>query len=120
MQNRWFFLVGVLLAGVGCGVNPPAVETPVSVNGKITAPGGKPVGNVTLNLQPLENGYSKEVPVKPDGSFTVEATPGKYAYYFTPKRGAKATPSDLAGYVAPSLERTIVVASEQAVDITLP
>lgn len=120
MQNRLFWAC-ILVAATGCGgVNPPAVESPVSISGKITATGGKPVGNVILNLQPLENGYAKEVAVKPDGSFTVEATPGTYAYFLTPKRGTKATPSHLAPYVAPSLDRTLVVASEQPANIELP
>lgn len=119
MLSRLLF-AWVLLAGAGCGVRPGAVDAPVSVSGKVIRADGKPVGNVTLNLQPLENGYMKEIAVDPDGSFSVETTPGKYAYFVTPKRGAKAAPSQLAAYSAPSLERTVVVASDQSVEIELP
>jgi hypothetical protein len=80
---------------------------------------GKPVGNVVLNLQPLENGYSKIIPVAADGTFTVETQPGKYAYFFTPKEGTKTVPPEAAKYAQASMERTVQVAASSSLDIDL-
>ena len=117
---RELLLLGLLVGCVmGCG---PSQATPmgadVSVTGTVTA-GGKPVGNVVLNLQPLENGYSKIIPVKADGTFTVETQPGKYAYFFTPKEGTKTVPAPATNFVQASMERTVQVASGQALAIDL-
>lgn len=90
----------------------------VSVTGAVTA-SGKPIGNVVLNLQPLENGYSKIIPVKADGTFTVETQPGKYAYFFTPKEGTKTVPAPATNFVQASMERTVQVAAGKSLDIDL-
>jgi hypothetical protein len=96
------------------------VGAPVSVSGKLTGSDGKPVGGVTLNLQPLENGYAQVVPVKPDGSFAVETIPGKYAYFLAPKSGAKQTPPQLEPYASASMDRTVVIAPDKPAEIKLP
>src|SRR5688500_17598389 len=91
---------------VGCGgMNPPKINEPVSVKGKVLNSAGKPVGDVAVNLQPLETGYAKTVEVKPDGTFAVETHAGPYAYFFTPKNGAKNTPKDVANYLQANMDR---------------
>ncbi len=103
----------------GCGPSQAEkIGSEVNVSGTVTA-GGKPVGNVVLKLQPLEQGYEKIIPLAADGKFTVQTQPGKYAYYFVPKEGTKAVPASAASYAQASLERTVVVANGQSLDIDL-
>lgn len=101
-------------------MNPPQLAGPVSVTGKIVASSGKPVGAVSVNLQPLENGYMKTVDVKSDGTFEVETHAGKYAYFFTPKSGTKTVPPQLANLSEANLERTVTVSAGQELVISLP
>lgn len=117
---RVILLIGLLaLCVAGCGPSQaPALDTPVSVSGTITS-GGKPVGNVVLNLQPLENGYAKIIPVKADGTFTVETHSGKYAYFFTPKEGTKSLPAPASNYAQANMDRTVQVATGKTLDIDL-
>ncbi len=116
--------VGMFVSGLalvaGCGMNPAPISGPVSATGKVLASDGKAVGGVTLNLQPLEEGYSKAIEVQADGSFTVETQAGKYAYFFTPKTGVKAVPPQVASLVEANLERTVSVSSGQEIVINLP
>lgn len=104
---------------IGCGGDPPQLDGPISVNGKISS-GGKPVGGVVINLQPLENGYEKKIEVKPDGTFTVETHAGKYAYYFSPKSGTKKVPNEFAKLVEANLDRTVTVAAGEELLVNLP
>ena len=101
-------------------MNPPPLTGPVSVNGKVVASDGKPVGGMVVNLQPLEQGYSKAVDVKPDGSFTVETHAGKYAYFFAPKTGSKSVPPQVAKFNEANMERTVTVTAGQELAINLP
>ena len=101
-------------------MNPPQLAGPVSVTGKVVGSDGKPIGGMMLNLQPLEQGYQRVVEVKPEGSFSVETETGKYAYFFTPKSGAKAVPTPVANLVEASLDRSVTVASGQELVITIP
>lgn len=119
MKMRICVLAVGLLVTIGCGGNPPQLAGPVSVNGKITS-GGKPVGGVVLNLQPLEEGYEKKIEVKPDGTFAVETHAGKYAYYFTPKSGSSKLPTQVASLKEANLERTVTVASGEELLVNLP
>lgn len=118
-MQRWL-IVWCLLVLVGCGMNPPPLAGPVSIQGKVIGNDGKPVGGMAVNLHPLENGYLKTVDVKPDGSFAVETQAGKYAYYFTPKTGGKSVPSQVANLKEPNMERTVAVTSGQDLLINLP
>jgi hypothetical protein len=108
-----------LIVMIGCGGDPPQLAGPVSVNGKVSS-GGKPIGGVVLNLQPLEEGYEKKIEVKPDGTFAVETHAGKYAYYFTPKSGTSKLPTEVASLGQANLERTVTVASGQDLLVDLP
>jgi hypothetical protein len=112
-------IIGLLMT-FGCGMNPPPLAGPVSVSGKVVESDGQPVGGVVVNLQPLENGYMKAVEVKSDGTFAVETQAGKYAYFFTPKSGTKAVPSQVAKLAEASLDRTVNVAFGQELVISLP
>ncbi len=109
-----------LLIITGCGMSPPQLAGPVNVNGKVVASDGKPVGGMVVNLQPLEQGYSKAIDVKPDGSFSVETQAGKYAYFFTPKTGSKTVPPQVANFSEAHMERTVVVSAGQELAINLP
>lgn len=117
---RHSMMIIVLLMTVGCSMNPPQLAGPVNVNGKVVTSDGRPVGSVSVNLQPLDEGYEKRVEVKSDGTFSVETHAGRYAYYFRPKSGAKNVPSQVANLVEASLERTVTVASGEEVVISVP
>ena len=118
-MRSWILVIGLLVT-VGCGMNPLPLAGPISVNGKVVASDGKPVGGVSVNLQPLENGYMKTVDVKPDGTFAVETQAGKYAYFFTPKSGTKAVPPQVANLVEANMQRTVNVATGEDLVISLP
>ena len=117
MYAKWLFLGG-LMTLAGCGSNAPAnIDEPIKVTGTVLSKAGVPVGDVALNLQPLETGYARTIEVRRDGTFVVETQPGPYAYFFSPKPGAKRIPSSLANYLQASLERTVVVADNTVVKI---
>lgn len=110
-----------LFCAVGCGsARPPLMDSPINVTGRVADPAGKPVTNVALNLQPLEHGYLKTIQLEPNGEFKVETQPGKYAYYFTPKAGARSVPAQVAQATQASMDRVVVVADGQSLDIQLP
>ena len=109
--------VVAVLAMVGCGVSPPSVQEAVRVEGKIISQDGKPIGDVAVNFQPLEDGYSKTVEVASNGSFAVETQPGKYAYYFSPKAGAKRASPKVAKYLQASMERTVNISPGEELEI---
>jgi hypothetical protein len=119
IEMRNCVLVLGLMTLIGCGATAPQLAGPVTVNGKVSS-GGKPVGGVVLNLQPLEDGYEKKIEVEPDGTFTVETHAGKYAYYFTPKSGTSKLPTEVASLREANLERTVTVASGQELLVNLP
>ena len=118
-MRNWIMCIGLLVC-VGCGMSAPQLAGPVSVTGKVVGSDGKPIGGMLLNVQPLEQGYQRAVEVKPDGTFSVETESGKYAYYFTPKSGAKAVPPSVSSLVEASLDRTVTIASGQELVITVP
>lgn len=106
---------------IGCGSgNAPMMDQPVSVSGRVVDSDGKPIGNVSLTLQPLESGYQKSVDLKADGTFTVEAHPGKYAYYFGPKSGSKSPPANLSKFLEANMDRTVALAPGSSLEIKLP
>lgn len=107
------------LAGCG-GYNPPAIDIPVTVKGRLISNDiNSKLDNVSLNLQPLENGYMKTIDVGSDGTFTVETQPGKYAYFLTPKAAKKPASKIVSQLSEPSMERTLVVASGNEIEIKI-
>ncbi|MFM8573712.1 MAG: hypothetical protein ACKOAU_19110, partial [Pirellula sp.] len=89
------------------------MNDPVNIAGKLTQ-GGKPLGNITLMLQPLENGHPVPLAVDSDGTFKGSAIPGKYAYYLVSKEdGSTPTASVNASSMQASMDRTVTIASGQ-------
>ncbi len=115
---RVLFCMFLCMLTLGCGQGASPVDQPVSVEGKVESQ-GKPVGGVTLILQPLDAGYVQNVDVSADGTFKVNTQAGKYAYYFSPAKSAKSVPPAAQKYVEASMERTVVVASGQPIVINL-
>ena len=119
MCAKSIFMVA-LVTLVGCGsMNPESIGEPITVKGTVLSKTGAPVGDVALNLQPLEAGYARTIEVRRDGTFVLETQPGPYAYFFSPKPGAKKMPRSLANHRQASLDRTIVVANDTALNITV-
>jgi hypothetical protein len=119
MTRRLFGVLAVAacLAAVGCDYNPGQVSDPVDIRGKVTM-GGQPVADVYLVLQPMEKGYQTNLKLGPDGSFTGQAVPGKYMYYFHPmdsKSPGEQSKLNAAynripdAYRSPNLERSVSV-----------
>lgn len=81
---------GVVLASfAGCSSSSSKVlpaATPVS--GTLTRADGKPLGNVTLMLQPLSTGHMTSFDVGADGTFRGEAVAGPYAWFVTKSSNA--------------------------------
>jgi hypothetical protein len=82
-QRRSFFVVILMCLLTGCQYKVAIMDEPVSVSGKLTKD-GKPLGTVTLMLQPLESGHMTPLKVSADGSFKGTVVPGKYAYFLAP------------------------------------
>jgi hypothetical protein len=83
MLKRLAALVLLAAAVVGCGQQTYTVSNPVPAKGKVTLANGAPVKDVQLVLQPTGGGgMPTGAKVGPDGSFSTEVVPGKYAYYF--------------------------------------
>lgn len=80
----WKYLTLLVVIGfTGCGVRVTPVADFVPIKGKVMAATG-PVTEANIVLQPTKTGYMKTVPLKEDGSFSVDLIPGEYAYYFSP------------------------------------
>ncbi len=115
-MTRFRSIVLVLIAClfVGCQYKAPLMSTPVDVSGKLTKD-GKPMGNVTLMLQPLETGHMVPLSVGADGSFKGTIVPGKYAFYLAAKEDGS---SNLSGIdnslMQASMDRTVTVQQGQA------
>ena len=83
------FALAVIVPLVGCD-DQPSLATPVPVTGKVTLPGGKPLGNVVIHFQPIDAPAPASARVSADGSFAAPTTyegkegicKGKYAVYF--------------------------------------
>lgn len=89
-QRRSFFVMILICLFIGCQYKVAIMGEPVSVSGKLTKD-GKPLGNVTLMLQPVETGHMVPMAVGSDGAFKGTVVPGKYAYYLAPSDGGDAS-----------------------------
>jgi hypothetical protein len=108
------------LALVGCGVNPGKTPDPVEINGRVTM-AGKPVGDLTLNLQPTgTEGTQATIPLK-NGEFRRQVTPGRYTFYLSegPKTAAAAFRAIPEKFRAGSMDRQIDIGQQPTVEFTL-
>lgn len=82
--------IGCLLIcmSMGCSGHVERVGNPIAVKGTVTMK-GKPLKDVSISLQPLEDGHMTQLHVKSDGSFEADVTPGKYAYSVHPSTQVK-------------------------------
>jgi hypothetical protein len=96
---------------LGCSDAAALKSAPVSVSGKV-AQGGKPLANVVVWFQPLDNGHLASLPVNSDGTFRGELIGGRYAYYVgqlpSPNSAAALKKID-SKYYEPNLERSVHV-----------
>ena len=118
---RLLLVLALACVSIGCQANVPLMNTPVDVVGKLTK-AGKPVGNVTLTLQPMETGHVVPMKVGADGSFKGNIVPGKYAYYLSANEdGGESALQGLDGSLKEAnMQRTITVQAGQAnLEVTL-
>lgn len=96
-MTRRTLMTLALAAIVGCGVNPGQRSEPIKVSGKVAFANGRPVRDLKLSLQPTAgDGVAVSVPLGPDGSFSGDFIPGKYAFFFEPLDGKEAARSATA------------------------
>lgn len=104
---------------IGCGgVNPGTNPGPVDFSGKVTR-NGKPVSEVTFNLQPTGHGSLPAVlPVK-NGEIKGKVNPGRYTFFFSDGPNPAAIAAIPEKYREGTLERQIEVAEGTPLTITL-
>jgi hypothetical protein len=114
-MRKLILLLALVLIGCGnnVGQNPEAVE----ISGRVTL-SGKPVSDVTLNLQPTGTGTQAALPVKA-GEFRGKVTPGRYTYYISQGPKAASFQAIPAKYRSGSLDRQIDVGEGTTLTITL-
>ncbi|MFN6399790.1 MAG: hypothetical protein ACK449_07825 [Planctomycetota bacterium] len=114
-QRRSFFVMILICLFTGCQYKVAIMGEPVSVSGKLTKD-GKPLGNVTLMLQPVETGHMVPMAVGSDGAFKGTVVPGKYAYYLAASDGGDASALNAldASLQEAKMTRTVTVQPGQA------
>lgn len=118
---RLLLLLVLGCVSIGCQSKVPLMSTPVDVVGKLTK-AGKPVGNVTLTLQPLETGHMVPMKVGGDGTFKGNIIPGKYTYFLSANEdgGESALQGLDATLKEASMQRTVTVQEGQSsLEVTL-
>jgi len=118
MRKLTVLIVSALALVVGCNsVDPGKSADMVDVSGTVSR-GGKPVTDVTLNLQPTAKGSTQAaLPVK-NGQFKGKVTPGKYTYFLSQASNASAFKAVPEKYREGSLERQIVIKGAGPVEFT--
>ena len=118
---RLVLLLALACVSIGCQSKVALLNTPVDVVGKLTK-AGKPVGNLTLTLQPLETGHMVPMKVGGDGSFKGNIVPGKYAYFISANEdgGESALQGLDASLKEANMQRTVTVKADQpSLEVTL-
>ena len=80
--SRFFAILVLAVALVGCGDRHLSLPSPVSASGKITLANGQPLKNVRLMFTPIEAMAPASAVVKEDGTFalnTYDSKPGACA-----------------------------------------
>ncbi len=123
MKSLTALVLLVIVAASGCSSSVAMKGEPALVTGKVAKSDGKPVGNVLLTLQPLEDGHLTPLEVGGDGCFQGELVPGKYAFYVGKSSKSKASVHSLrqvsSKFFEPDMSRTVVVSSGSDLTIAL-
>jgi hypothetical protein len=114
-MRRFIPLLAVVL--IGCGVNPGVNPEPVDISGRVTL-AGRPVSDVTFNLQATGAGTQAMYPVKA-GEFRGKATPGRYTWYLSEGSNASAFRAIPGKYRQGAMDRQIDVGAGSALDLKL-
>ena len=115
-MRKWIPLLSLVLIGCG-GVNPGTNPEQVDISGRVTL-AGRPVSDVTFNLQATGVGTQAAYPIK-GGAFQGKATPGKYTYYISEGTSAAAFKAIPEKYRLGAMDRQIDVSSGSTLNITL-
>src|SRR5262245_29709212 len=79
---RKVLFFALVLGPVGCG-GPDMRSDPTPVSGQVSFSDGRPVSNLKLSLQPLDQGHPIALDLGADGRFSGNLIPGRYAYCIT-------------------------------------
>lgn len=115
-------LMTAVAAGLlaGCTPGPSQFETAVDVKGQVKTAGGKPVTDVKLTFNPMDEGLPVSPKLDKDGKFTAQIIPGKYSYVFEPADGKPAAFKVVpAKYHTPAPEHVIQAAAGRDIVLTL-
>jgi hypothetical protein len=121
----WLAISLVALATcIGCSDNAELLAPSSVFDGKLTSADGAPVGNVILNLQPLEAGHPVLLEVDEQGKFKGEGVPGEYAYFIakSAKKGAAAEAALKkvpAQFLEANMDRKVKLGESSSLAITL-
>lgn len=121
----WLAISVVALATcIGCSDSAELLAASSAFTGKLTAADGTPVGNVLLNLQPLEAGHPVLLEVDEQGNFKGEGVPGEYAYFVakSAKKGGAAEAALKkvpAQFLEANLDRKVKLGESSSLAITL-
>jgi ABC-type phosphate transport system substrate-binding protein len=114
-------MLALLTCLVGCGPSIREMGAPSATNGKVTLK-GQPLGDISVTLQPMTEGYPKTVQVAAEGTFQTELVPGKYVYSIglsPSKTSEQALKKVDPKYYDTSMDRSVVVAAGEELIIAL-
>lgn len=115
---KTMFGIFLLLAFTqGCGPRIVAKSAPVDVTLKVSL-AGKPVDNVSLTLQPLDNGGQAESKVT-KGEWKCSVIPGKYTFYIDKGKSEADLNRVPESYRLGSRERTLDIRESGTFDVVL-
>lgn len=89
MRPTILILLLTMFGLVGCSGQPEMRPDPIEVKGTVKLPGGASPKDLTVTFQPQQNTPPGGTKVGPDGSFSLQLTPGKYIVYFQDEANAR-------------------------------
>jgi hypothetical protein len=110
-------LIVLVTSLMGCGVSVTPNAEPVDVTVEVTSR-GKPVDDVTFNLQPIEDGLQASVEVA-DGSFSAKVTPGRYTYFVSQGKSEATLKQIPEQFLRGSLDRSVEIRESTSLEVAL-
>lgn len=124
MLMRCGLILALVLPLASCTTKVQMMTSEVPVQGKLTLANGSALGDVVVQIQPLEVGHGKKFKVDAEGNFKGETVPGKYVYYIVPIDDEKAQQDSNYQQVPEAfrdsdMNRTIVIQDGSPLNIVL-
>jgi hypothetical protein len=107
----------LLVAAIGCGVNPGKTADYVDVTGKVTVK-GQPVSGVVFHFRPITGGAMRQFTLT-NGDFKGQMVPGTYTYYVEEGNNPASFNAIPQKYRTASMDHKIEVAAGSNLQIKL-